>query len=173
MVGAVWTLVCCFFAVGLELVVGNYGFALPIFACMAFCLITALGAQRVFPLLALGGAVLDLSYARGVPAQLLLLPLLVVVSNLWRKHGDCVHPLAQFLPGCIVGAISSALLVLLVRLPGSSLGWDILWRNGWIILQGLVGGALLMPGAVALTDGFGKRFGLALYAKARSRGGQD
>jgi uncharacterized YccA/Bax inhibitor family protein len=166
----VWTLVCSFLAVGVELVIGKYGLVVPVFASTAFCLITAQGGKRAFPTLALTGAILDLSYARHVPAQLLLLPLLIVTSEIWRKHGDCQHPAAQLLPGCIIGAVSSAILVLVVRLPGSTWGWDILWRNGWIILQGLFGGAILVPCLAPFLDGWGQRFGLPLYAKARNRG---
>jgi hypothetical protein len=166
----VWTLVCSFFAVGVELIFGKYGFAIPVFAATAFCLITAQGGKRAFPVLAIMGAMLDLSYARHVPAQLLLLPLLIAASELWRKHGDCQHPAAQLLPGCIVGGMSGAVLVLVVRLPGSTLGWGILWRNGWIILQGVAGGAVLVPCLAPFLDGWARRLGLPLYAQARNRG---
>jgi len=165
----VWMLLASFLGVAVELIFGNYGFCVPVFASVAFCLIVAQGGRRAFPVLAVIGALLDLSYARAFPTQLVLVPIVAVVAESWRRHGDCRQPLAQILPGSAVGAINGALLVLLVRLPGSSLGWDILWRNGWIILQSAIGGTVLVPCLAALLDAGGKRLGLPLYAKARNR----
>ncbi len=169
MARVVWILLCSLMAAGIELVVGGYGLCLPVFAAVAFCLLVAQGARRSLPWLVLAGAVLDLSYARALPAQAVLLVLLALLAAAWRRHGDCIHPLAQTLPGIAVGGLSGAVLVLLVSLPGLAPGWGTVRQQGWILLQGLGGGAVLTPFAMALLDGGARRLGLPLYARARNR----
>jgi len=169
MAAIVWTLVCSVLAAAVELIVGSYGICLPAFAAVAFCLAVAQGGRRAFPALAISGAILDLSFTRGFPAQLVLLPLLAALAEIWRKHGDCANPFAQLLPGVAVGGLSGAVLVVFVCLPGTPFGWALLWRNGWIVLQSVIGGAVLTPFAMVLLDGGGRRLGLPLYAKARNR----
>lgn len=169
MVRVVWILLCSLLAAGLELVVGGYSLCLPVFAAVAFCLLVAQGVRRALPWLVLAGAVLDLSYARALPAQAVLLVLLALLATAWRRHGDCLHPLAQILPGIVLGALSGAVLVVLVSLPGLAPSWGAVRQQGWILLQGVGGGAVLTPLAMALLDGGGRRLGLSLYARARNR----
>jgi len=169
MVRIVWILLASLFAVGLELVAGLYGLCLPVFAAAAFCLLVAHGPRRSLPPLFVAGAVLDLSYARLLPAQAVLLILLALLAETWRRHGDCRHPATQILPGIPVGALNGAVLVLFVALPGSIPGWGAIRLQGWILLQGTFGGAVLTPLAMMLLDGGGKRLGLPLYARSRNR----
>lgn len=170
MVRIVWILVCSLLAVGIELVAGSHGVVLPLFAAVAFCLLVAQGARRALPVLILVGAVLDLAYGRPLPAQAVLLVLLAGVADAWRRHGDCRHPLLQFVPGLAVGTLAAVVLVVLVCLPGgASLGWPVLAHYGWIAVQAVIGGTVLTPLVMALLDGGGKRLGLPLYARARNR----
>lgn len=159
----VWAFICMFGAVVAELVLGGYGLIVPVFAVCSFYFLVLLDWRVSLPLLLVLGSVLDLAFGRRFPCQVVVVSLLVPLALGWRRHGDCIHRLAQVIPGIVVGSVSGSVALVLVRLPGSGLTWDFAWRNAVIFAEFALGGALALPAVSALFDRFAARFDLPRF----------
>jgi hypothetical protein len=159
----VWAFICTFAAVLAEIVFGSYGLIVPVFSVTAFYFLVLLDWRQSVPLLLVLGSALDLVFGRRFPCELVVVPVLVPLALGWRRHGDCIHRVAQMIPGLVVGAVSASAALVLVRLPGAGLTWDFAWRNALIFAEFAVGGALGLPLISALLDRLAARFDLPRF----------
>ena len=141
----VWLLCSIFLALVAEVILGNHGLRVPLFALAAFYVTVVHGWRRPLVWLLLLGTCLDLAYGRSFPASLLALPAVLPVAMFWRRHGDCRHAAAQVLAGAAVGLLSALAAVLGLVLPGAR--WDAALGGEVILMlvEGALAGGLILP----------------------------
>ncbi len=140
-----WLLFCGFCAMVLEIIVGNWGYYIPVLATLAFYFTVVAGWRPVFPLFAVLGSVLDLSVGRSVPLQFPVLSLAIFLGTVWRRHGDCSHAGAQGFPGGVLGALAGGIGLLYARPPGFRLSLSAMIHDLPIVACAAIGGCLLVP----------------------------
>lgn len=129
----------------LEVMLGTGGLALPCLLVAAFYFAVIRPWRRVlFPLL-IAGLSVDLLFCRSFPCHLVMLPIVVMGAQYWRRYGELRTVIVQALPGLGVGMVADlALLLYMVFRQGAAVLFDVRWCVLWVAGQGL-GGAVLLP----------------------------
>lgn len=141
----IWLLCCTFLALVGEVVAGDYGVVLPLFATAVFYFTVVLGWRRTSGWFLVFGSVLDLAFGRGVPVSLVALPGVQAFAMFWRRHGDCRRWGAQAVAGLAVGLISGGVALVLLVLPGARWSAGLAGEVLCILGEASLGGALLLP----------------------------
>lgn len=151
----IWMIFCLSVCGMTELMLGISGIQAPLLVLGMFYF----GAfkQWRFALLA-GmsiGCIVELSYGRAIPVCLIMMPLLTLLSKLWRWMGGTMGMLRQSVPGMIVGALGglSCMLLRMHVMGTSDGGWRMVWLSaaiGFVLLPLLCGIFDMVAGWLAL-----------------------
>lgn len=147
----------------LEVMLGTRGIAVPAVLLAAFYFAVLRPWKWVLlPFLFLGLFV-DLFYIRAFPGHLLMVPLVVLVAQYWRRHGDLRSVLVQCFPGMMIGLISGGSLLLLMFLQQ---GVAVLLAPRWALLwmgKQVLAGAILLPLLCHLGDSLARLLAVSRY----------
>jgi hypothetical protein len=164
----VWTLCCVFLALVVELLAGDYGFALPVFPVAVFYFTVVCGWRRTaVPFLVLG-TILDLAFGRSLPVATLAVPGIQAFGMFWRGHGDCRRRGAQAAPGLAVGALSGSLMLVLLVLPGARWGAALGGDAAVLLAEVSLGAAVLLPLLCVALDAAAEQMVLDSYRHVRN-----
>ena len=149
----------------LEVMLGTRGLAMPCLLTAAFYFAVIRPWSRVlFPLLAAGLSV-DLLFGRTFPCHLVMLPLVIMGGQYWRRYGDLRSLMVQVLPGLYVGMVAGVgLLLYMVFRQGAAVLTDVRWSVFWLAGQTL-GGAVLLPLGCCLGDTIARLLAIRRYAR--------
>jgi len=128
-----------------EVMLGTRGLALPCLLVVAFYFAVLRPWRRVlFPLL-VAGLLVDLLFGRSFPCHLVMLPIVILGGQYWRRYGELRSVVVQVLPGLGVGLVAGLVLLLhMIFQPGGAVLADVRWCVFWLAGQAL-GGAVLLP----------------------------
>ena len=163
----VWLCWCAFCAVLVELVFGTYGLAVPAVAAVAYYFAVVLGWGPAFLVAAPAGYALDLILARGVPATPLVVVAALGLGVFWRRHGDCDEPVAQSVPGGMLGFAAGAVLMALVSLPHEPPRAVFGWHGALLVLESTLAGAAGVPLLCRFLDACAFRLDMPQYREVQ------
>jgi hypothetical protein len=164
----VWILTVGFLAVVAEMLLGNSGLTVPVLGVCVFYFAGVFGWRRLLLPACVLAALLDAALGRKVPLAVLdLLPILAL-AIFWHWHGDCRHPLAQTIPGFLMGLFFLTQDALrYVLLPGGAIyavGWQAAAIHALSLLALLTAGVPLLCYAL---DFWAGRMKLPLYIEGQ------
>lgn len=160
-----WLILLSGSAVLLEVMLGTRGIAIPGLLLTTFYFAVLRPWKRIlFPFLTFG-LLVDLLYGRIFPAHLLMVPLIILVAQYWRRHGDLRSMAVQCFPGMMVGLISSSSLLLIMFLQQGiavllTPRWIVLWMGGQILA-----GAILLPLLCRFGDSTARMLAVSRYSR--------
>ena len=89
-----------------EVVLANYGLAIPLLGVGAFYFTMRHGAPQTLPGFLTAAAMTDACWMHHFPSQVVMVLIVVGCSSAWRPYGDVNSGLSLALAGCCIGVIA-------------------------------------------------------------------
>jgi len=150
-------------AVFAELCFGLSGFLVPLTATAGFYFTVTHRWDRAVIPFAVACTVLDLSYGRQIPFDILVVPPVLLVGTYWRNRGNTKSLVAQTIPGCLIGLMAFMMSSLYSACYGMNTGRGLDFLPVRYALQGFAFGGCAMPLMVVILDGAMGAFGFRKF----------
>ena len=140
-----WVCICSLSAVAAELLAGTCGLVVPALASASFYFTVVLGWRAsVVPLVA-AASLTDVLTGHTWPSCVIMTVPVMMLSLLWRRHGDCRHITVQALLGAAIGLGYGGGIVLLEVVLVEAWCWAMVRHSLRVLAGACVSGLIGLP----------------------------
>lgn len=149
-------------AMGMELLMGNFGMIIPFTAIMLFYFSITCGWYAGNVTAAVFGFTLDILYGREYFITPFLLMLIVAVAHIWISHKESKSMMMHGVAGIITAGIYTLPLPFACFM-NAEFNISLMAHNVSATIFAMMFSAFLMPSMIIIMDLFSENFGLPLY----------
>lgn len=162
-----WVCICSLSAVAAELLAGTCGLVVPALASASFYFTVVLGWRAsVVPLVA-AASLTDVLTGHTWPSCVIMTVPVMMLSLLWRRHGDCRHITVQALLGAAIGLGYGGGIVLLEVVLVEAWCWAMVRHGLHTVAASSLCGLVALPFLCHWLDRLAQGLALPRLANAR------
>lgn len=154
-------------ALGMELVMGNFGMVIPFTAIMLFYFSITCGWYMGNITAAVFGITLDILYGRDYVMTPFLMMMIVALAHIWITHKEAKSMMMHGIAGIITAGIYTLPLPISCFM-NSEFNTAMIWRNASATIFSMMFSAFLMPSFIIIMDLISENFGFPLYRQIKN-----
>ncbi|MCP4179564.1 MAG: hypothetical protein GY756_17525 [bacterium] len=172
MIHIAYIFIIIFISIFIQVLVGSYGFILPLTALSIIYLTIVYGWRKGIISAIITGIILDILYGRSTFLSPFTLVIISLFAILWLYKSNVENIQLQAIPGGIAAFIYT-LPILIVNYSSNERGIYLLFTSFILLVISILFGAFLLPICISVLDSINKILRINLYTEAKEKLNQE